>query len=275
MSHDARQPGLPAEKDQGRSMRSGLNAKSQVQVIARAAGILRALEDEDAGLSLGQIAQRVNLARSTVQRIVAALETEKLVIAATPNGRVRLGPTILRLAASVRTDFVALARPHLEALSQDLQETVDLSMVKKDHLVFIDQVIGSQRLRAVSAVGEIFPLYCTANGKAYLAQLTDAAVEALIGKAYPARTPHTLTTLEALLADLKTARATGVAYDREEHASGICAAGVALRDPLGNVVAISVPVPTQRFAGHEKDIAAHLIGAKRAIEASMAAAAAD
>ena len=67
------------------------NDKSQVQVIARAATILRALEEENAGLSLGQIAQRVNLARSTVQRIVAALETEKLVIAASPNGRVRLG----------------------------------------------------------------------------------------------------------------------------------------------------------------------------------------
>ena len=159
------------------------NDKSQVQVIARAATILRALEEENSGLSLGQIAQRVNLARSTVQRIVAALETEKLVIAATPNGRVRLGPTILRLAASVRSDFVAMARPFLERLSEELHETVDLSTVKKDHLVFIDQVIGSQRLRAVSAVGDTFPLYCTANGKAYLAQLTDKAIEALIGRA--------------------------------------------------------------------------------------------
>ena len=179
------------------------NDKSQVQVIARAATILRALEEENAGLSLGQIAQRVNLARSTVQRIVAALETEKLVIAATPNGRVRLGPTILRLAASVRSDFIALARPFLERLSEELHETVDLSTVKKDHLVFIDQVIGPQRLRTVSAVGETFPLYCTANGKAYLAQLTDAGVEALIGRAYEPRTPKTLTRLDALLADLE------------------------------------------------------------------------
>src|SRR5258707_10206856 len=93
------------------------NDKSQVQVIARAATILRALEEENAGLNLGQIAQRVNLARSTVQRIVAALETEKLVIAATPNGRVRLGPTILRHAASVRTDFSSLARPFISLLS--------------------------------------------------------------------------------------------------------------------------------------------------------------
>src|SRR3954447_15387416 len=127
--------------------------KSQVQVIARAAAILRALEEETAGLSLGQIAQRVGLARSTVQRIVAALLAEKLVMAASPNGRVRLGPTILRLAASVRTDFVSVARPFLTKLSNELHETVDLATVKKDHLVFIDQVIGPQRLRTVSAVG--------------------------------------------------------------------------------------------------------------------------
>src|SRR5271169_4535784 len=94
--------------------------KSQVQVIARAAAILRALEEQSAGLSLGQIAQRVNLARSTVQRIVAALAAEKLVIAASPAGRVRLGPTILRLASSVRTDFVSIAHPFLVKLSHDL-----------------------------------------------------------------------------------------------------------------------------------------------------------
>ena len=48
--------------------------------------------------------------------------------------------------------------------------------------MFVDQVIGSQRLRAVSAVGETFPLYCTANGKAYLAALDDAAIAQLIGR---------------------------------------------------------------------------------------------
>jgi len=254
--------------------RVAINDKSQVQVIARAATILRALEEENTGLSLGQIAQRVNLARSTVQRIVAALESEKLVIAATPNGRVRLGPTILRLAASVRSDFIAQARPHLEKLSLELQETVDLATVKKDHLVFIDQVIGSHRLRTVSAVGETFPLYCTANGKAYLAQLTDTAVEALIGKTYPARTANTITRLDALIGQLKAVRATGIAFDREEHAAGVCAAGVAMHDPLGNAVAISVPVPTQRFVGREKEIAEKLLATKRALEANMSASAA-
>jgi DNA-binding IclR family transcriptional regulator len=249
-------------------------SQSQVQVIARAAAILRALEDEATGLSLGQIAQRVNLARSTVQRIVAALEAEKFLIAASPTGRVRLGPTILRLAASARTDFVAVARPYLTQLSSELKETVDLSVIKKDHLVFIDQVIGSQRLRTVSAVGETFPLHCTANGKAYLASLDNAAIAALIGTEYEQRTPRTFTRLDDLLRDLKTVRKTGVAIDREEHALGICAAGVITRDPAGNVVAISVPVPTQRFYKHQRTIVARLLATKEALERHLLAAAA-
>ena len=248
--------------------------QSQVQVIARAAAILRALEDEAAGLSLGQIAQRVNLARSTVQRIVAALEVEKFLIAASPNGRVRLGPTILRLAASARTDFVAVARPYLVQLSNELKETVDLAVVKKDHLVFIDQVIGPQRLRTVSAVGETFPLHCTANGKAYLARLDAAVIKRLIGTSYEQRTPRTLTRLDDLLRDLKSVRKTGIAIDREEHTHGICAAGIVTRDPLGNAVAISVPVPAQRFYKHQRHIAARLRATKERLERHLLATAA-
>jgi DNA-binding IclR family transcriptional regulator len=249
-------------------------AQSQIQVIARAASILRALEDEAAGLSLGQIAQRVKLARSTVQRIVAALAAEKFLIAASPNGRVRLGPTILRLAASARMDFVATVRPFLAKLSSELQETVDLAVVRNDHLVFVDQVMGSQRLRAVSAIGETFPLHCTANGKAYLGELDAGAIERLIGANYESRTPRTITRLNDLLADLKSVRKTGIAIDREEHTHGICAAGIATRDPLGNILAISVPVPAQRFYGNQRHIVARLRATKEALEQEMVAAAA-
>jgi DNA-binding IclR family transcriptional regulator len=247
--------------------------KGQVQVIARAAAILRTLENQASGLSLGQIAQRVDLARSTVQRIVAALEAENLIIAASPTGRVRLGPTITRLATSVQTDFVSIARPFLVQLSDELRETVDLATVKRDHLVFIDQVIGSQRLRTVSAVGETFPLHCTANGKAYLAELDEVTIARLIGTKYDRRTPATLTRLEDLLKELKGVRKSGIAFDREEHTIGICAAGVVTRDLLGNYVAISVPVPVQRFDENQGLIADRLLATKRALEARLAAAA--
>ena len=244
--------------------------KSQVQVIARAAAILRALEDTPQGLSLGQIARKVLLARSTVQRIVAALEAEKLLIAASPNGRVRLGPALLRLAASVETDFVAIERPFLRELSAELRETVDLSALRKTNMVFIDQVVGPQRLRTVSAVGELFPLYCSAPGKATLAGMSGTEIERLIGRAFEARTPFTITTLTALERELARVRDDGVAFDREEHAEGISAAAVALRDPMGNAVSISVPVPTQRFAGREAEIVEGLRRTRLAIEERLA-----
>ncbi len=239
--------------------------RSQVKVIARAASILRALEAEPSGLSLGQIAERVGLARSTVQRIVAALEAENLVIAASLQGRVRLGPTLARLAASVDTDIVALARPFLLALSAELQETVDLATARGKRLVFIDQVVGPQRLRAVSAVGEAFPLYCTANGKAYLAELDDQQVAWLVEDGLAARTPHTLTQIKALLRELDAVRRLGVAFDREEHTLGISAAGVAFQDSLGHYLAVSVPTPAQRFASQEATITARLLATKAAL----------
>ncbi len=155
-----------------------------------------------------------------MQRIIAALEVEKLVIAASPNGKMRLGPAILRLAASVRTDFASLARPLLIALSKELGETVDLSTVKKDQVVFIDQVTGPHRLRTVSVVGDAYPLHCTANGKAYLAELDDAAIVDLIGRKYQRRTKNTKVSLSDLVADLRAARQTGVAVDLEEHSLG-------------------------------------------------------
>ena len=73
---------------------------------------------------------------------------------------------------------------------------------------------------------------------------------------------------------MKATRRTGVAYDREEHTLGICAAGVALQDPLGNSVAISVPVPTHRFQNRHALIAERLIATKRAMETHMNSAAA-
>ena len=74
--------------------------------------------------------------------------------------------------------------------------------------------------------------------------------------------------------DLKSVRKTGIAIDREEHTHGICAAGIVTRDPLGNMLAISVPVPAHRFYEHQRHIVARLLATKEALERQMLAAAA-
>jgi len=231
---------LPAEPSNNE--RSG-----GIQVIARAAKILRALEDEPNGLSLGEISARVDLARSTVQRIVAALAEEQLLIAASPKLRVKLGPALVMLARATNVGIEQIAHPIMEAFSRTINETIDLSVVQGRSAVFLEQVLGAHRLRAVSAVGEKFPLHCTACGKALLSMLPDAKVERILTDDLESFTENTITDPKKLRPQIRALREQGgLAEDIEEYTEGICAVGFAFTDPLERVFAISIPVPTSR-----------------------------
>jgi len=225
--------------------RQSASRQGGIQVINRAARILRGLADEHEGLSLGQIAERVGLPRSTVQRIVSALAAEGLVSAATPSARVRLGPGLLALAPRSDVDMVELAHPFLKALSDETGETIDLALLRGDHIVFIDQVVGAHRLRAVSAVGERFPLHSTASGKACLALLDDPKVRVAVGDAF-ALIDGGAQELDRFIEEIAEVRRTGLAYDDEQHSPGISAIAVAIRDRVGDIYAISIPAPTTR-----------------------------
>lgn len=240
----------------------GFPATGPVGVIARSASVLRALGETPSGMSLGQIARHAGLPRPTVQRLVAALAAERLVVTGGA-GQIALGPEVLRLAASMRADAPAWLRTQMRTLSVALGETVDLSVVRRDEVVLLDQVPGEQRLQALSHAGATFPLYCCASGKAYLAQLSDVDVERLVGHTYPRRAPNTLTTLDALLCDLAVIRRTGVAIDDEEHTEGISAVGIGLgQGPRW--FGLSVPMPTQRFMDKRADAATRILALRHA-----------
>lgn len=245
--------------------------KQTIQVITRAANVLRALEGEPDGLSLGQIAQRVELARSTVQRIVDALRTEQFVIAASPTGGVRLGPALIRLAASASVEFDQITRPVMADLSQAIGETVDLSVLKGHSAVFTDQIQGPHRLRAVSAIGESFPLHCTANGKAILSVLSDEKIERLLRGSLAKLTPNTITRPAELLKEIDSCRRSGIAVDDEEHTEGISAVGTGFIDPIGRAIAISIPVPTTRFKRIRTELSAQLLAARDRMLESLGA----
>jgi DNA-binding IclR family transcriptional regulator len=245
--------------------KSDRSRKQSIQVISRAASVLRALEDEPKGLSLGEIAQRVGLARSTVQRIVDALRSEQFVIAASPTAGVRLGPGLVRLAASASVEFDDITRPIIAGLSQSVGETVDLSVLKGRSAVFTDQIQGSHRLRAVSAIGDSFPLHCTANGKAILSVLPDDKLHALLRGPLPRLTPKTITRPAELLKEIEDCRRTGIAVDDEEHTEGICALGTGFLDPMGRAIALSIPVPTTRFRRIRPELATRLLEARAKI----------
>jgi DNA-binding IclR family transcriptional regulator len=259
-----------AKKPAGRGPpRTNDSPKQSIQVITRAIDVLRALEGEPDGLSLGQIAQRVSLARSTVQRIVDALRAEQFVISASPTAGVRLGPALIRLAASASVEFDHITRPIMVELSQAVGETVDLSVLKRNSAVFTDQIQGRHRLRAVSAIGESFPLHCTANGKALLSVLSSDKLERVLKSPLPKMTANTITKPAELLKQIEICRRTGIAVDDEEHTEGISALGTGFVDPLGRAIALSIPVPTTRFKRIHHELGAHLLAARQRIREAL------
>jgi DNA-binding IclR family transcriptional regulator len=245
---------------------------SGVQVLARAAAVLRSAHGHPEGLSLAEISRAVGLPRSTVHRLAVALGREGLLEPAGPSGRLRLGPEITRLAQGGRPDLREELRPYMATLASALSETVDLAVLEGQRMRFIDQIPAVHRLRAVSAVGAAFPLHCTANGKAVLALIGPERARALLPARLPRHTPATVTRRAELLAELEQVAASGVAFDREEHSEGISAAGVAFYDRTGRPAALSVPIPTQRFEGRERALSRELLGAGALIRAALAAA---
>jgi DNA-binding IclR family transcriptional regulator len=230
-----------------------------IQVIARAAEMLRLLQAHPGGLNQAEIGERLGLARSTVSRILNALDDEGLVASRAARGRYRLGPEIARMANTVRSSVVIDVHPFMEELSRELEETVDLSILDGDRVTFIDQVVSPHRLRAISAVGESFPLHCCANGKALLANLPPEELARAVPSRLARLTVNTITTPAALRKELERIRAEGIAYDREEQSEGVCAVGAVLKGVSDEMIAVSVPVPAQRFYRRESELAQALM----------------
>lgn len=240
------------------------STKSGIQVISRAAAILRILRDAQSGLSLGQIADKVGLPRSTVQRITSALALESYVIS-DPNGRgLKLGPELSSFAGAAQYNVVEHCRLLLTELTQKTGETADLAALRGAGMVFLDQVPGTHRLTTVSKVGEVFPLTTTANGRACLAALPEAEAVPLIKNEWQ-RNGITLS-LDAFLKSLAKIRETGLAYDLDEHSAGISAIGFAFNDWAGEVHAISVPVPSSRLQQTQRKIENALLETATSIE---------
>ncbi|MGH3493112.1 MAG: IclR family transcriptional regulator [Sciscionella sp.] len=230
-----------------------------VQVIMRAARILRTLNGEHLGLTPSEVAARVDLSRSTVHRILVTLEGEGLVAAGATPGRYRLGPELTRLAGSERGELRYWVRPFLEQLSLEVNETVDLAVLIQDRVVFVDQIAAPRRLVAVSTVGATFPAHCTANGKALLATLSDEHLVRILPERFTLLQPNGAQTRDELMEELREVRRTGLAYDHEEHTAGISAIGSVVCDPFNAVAAVTVPLPSQRYDGNEERIAAALL----------------
>jgi DNA-binding IclR family transcriptional regulator len=244
--------------------------RTGVQVLARAAEILRLLAaDSSGGLTFGELVARSGLPRTTVHRIRGALEQEDFIFTDTATGRLHLGPGLMRLAMAKR-DLPTVVRPYLEQLARELNETVDLGVLDGMHVLFIAQHPAPQRsLMVVSQVGARFPACCTANGKALLAQLPADELRRRLPKRLESRATHTPVNRKSLLAELEQVRASGLAFDCEEHHAGICGVGVVITDIDGSTASISVPMPAARFHEDLDTVTAALLRVRDEVQVAL------
>ncbi len=153
-----------------RAERENAEAKT-VRAVDRALSILKCFSSEKNQLSLGEISERVSLPKSTVHRIITSLERENFLEQDKPGGDYRLSHEIIRLSAvALETNSLGkIARPEMQWLSDQTQQTSNLYVVKGYHRICIEQVQGPHYVRRYSYLGALLPRYRGASGKVLLA----------------------------------------------------------------------------------------------------------
>ena len=215
--------------------------------------LLNYLIDSGDGLSIREVSRRLGYSPSTVQGLVNALSAQEYVVQDEVTERYHLGPKAVQLglAALSRLDVRNLARPHLEALSQETGETVFLAVARGNYATYIDKVISPQELRIDAPLGNDRAYNCTAVGKVLLSGMSNQELERLQAEgAFEKATERSITDLYVLHAELERVRQQGWALDNEEYKPRACCVAAPVRNHEGRIVAsLTVTGPADRIMG--------------------------
>ncbi len=221
-------------------MKQDTRTRYTIDALARGLEVLALFSAERPALTLREIVDALGLNKTTAFRIVATLET--LGYLEQYERRYRPGVRVLELgfAALNGMEVRQAARPYLERLAQQLDETASLAVLSREQrdIVYIDRVRNRAIVGVVLSAGSHVPAHTAALGKVLLADLPPAELEAwLAGAALQAFTERTLVEHGALLADLEAIRARGYAISDQELAIGLRAAAAPIRDASRRAVA--------------------------------------
>lgn len=230
--------------------RGNANQVATSTSVIRAFAILDILSAQGKnGLPLTDTAHLLRMSKSTTHRYLITLE--KLgAVERDEQDRFRLGLKVVELAGLVlsQNSLHKQSEPFLNELADRTRETIHLAVPIGIEVVYIDKVDSPRSLRMFSRIGSRAPMYCTALGKAILAYSNSTLVDEVLEAGLSPHTPHTITTRDALLADLKKVRQRGYALDAQENELGVCCIGTPIFDYSGQVVgAISISGPAERM----------------------------
>ena len=230
-----------------------------IQVIERMMTLLDALAESPEPASLKHLASVTGLHPSTAHRILAAMAAANFV-ERQDAGTYRLGIRLLELGNLVksRINLREVALPFMQELHERIGEAINLGARHDDEIVYLERTSSGRSLvRVVYLVGGRAPLHLTSLGKLFLASEGQQKVREYAKRTgLPGKTPHSLTTLEALEKELDKVRRHGIAYDDEEAELGLKCVAAPIHDDEGNIVAaLSVSAPADR---HDPEWAAQV-----------------
>ncbi len=222
----------------------------RIQSVERAVAILNAFSAEEPELGVTELADRLDLHKSTVHRFLVNLEAAGLVERNRLTARYRLGLRIFELGGLVLQQMSLWdeALPFLEGLVRDSGETGHLAVLDGGEAVYIEKVEARKALRIPSAIGRGYPAHATSLGKLLLAHLTADARDLVLAERGLARcTPNTITGRDQLNTELDLIRSQGFAVDDEEYEEGLRCIGAPIVGHTGHVVAaIGIGGPVTR-----------------------------
>jgi DNA-binding IclR family transcriptional regulator len=220
-------------------------------VLDRAMAIIDTLATERDDVSLMQVSGKLGLHKSTVHRLLMILERHRMVEREPQTGRYRLGLRLFELGALAiaRFDIRERARPHIEQVLFETEETVHLCVLDAGEVLYVDRVEPSRSVRMASKIGRLSPAHCSAVGKAMLAHLPEREVDDIVRQhGLPRMTARTIVTPAGLKADLEAIRQRGYAIDNEEAEDGVRCVGAVVLGPNGRPLgAISTSAPSFRL----------------------------
>lgn len=222
-------------KEEGQTIRS----------VERALDVLLCFAGEPQGLGVTQIAEKLQLYKSTVHRILAALESRGFVRQDAASGRYHLGLKALELASGYLAsgDVPSVAYPHMIGLRDRTQETVSLYVRDGCERVRVQRAEGPLTVRRVVGLGERLPLYLGASGKVLLAWAPAGERAALLDRCLPPGFDR-----QALELDLVQTLERGWAVSLEEREAGAASVAAPVLDRTGRcMAALAISGPVTRF----------------------------
>ena len=193
----------------------------------------------DHSLSLQEVANRTGLDKSTTQRMTHTLLEMGYLVQAPSTRRYELSPKVLELSFEFLRNHPLMERatPILIDLRRQCDERVDLSILFRDQLTYIQRHQSQRAFFYTTLIGRRIPLYCSAGGRSVLAALpADEARTLLEREERLPLTRFTKTEFDVVWTEIETVRSQGWAVAVSEVIENETVFAAALKDAVGRPI---------------------------------------